>query len=67
MTGAAFLAGWLLVTWGLASIPTRAAVWRLSFGILSICLGGPRVLWAVLTNGLYALTRPVPPTRGRES
>jgi hypothetical protein len=68
LTGAAFLAGWLLLTWGFASLPSRAAVWRLSFGVLSICLGGPRLLWAILSNGLYALTRPTPPrSSGGES
>jgi hypothetical protein len=39
-------------------------VWRLSFGLLAICLGGPQLLWAILSNGLYALTRPVPPRSG---
>lgn len=66
LTAAAFLAGWLLITAGIAELPSRRSVWLLSSGALSICLGGPRLLWSVLTTGLYALTRPEPPASGRE-
>ncbi len=59
----AWLIGWGLVTWGLAGLTTghwEAAVWRCSVGLLALGIGGPRLLWMILTNGIYALTAPRP-------
>ena len=52
-TACAWLAGWALLT---AAIDRRS-LWRGSAGLLCISLGGWRLLFVVLTNGLYTLSR----------
>lgn len=56
LTAAALLAGWLLITAGIASL-TSPRAWTFSIGALCISLGGWRMLWQIATSGLYALTR----------
>lgn len=53
LTAFAWLLGWLLVTAGV----DRHSLWLGSVGLLCISLGGWRLLWIVLTHGLYTLTR----------
>jgi hypothetical protein len=55
LTAAAFLAGWLLVTWGVASL-TVWQVWPVSLGLLLISAGGWKVLAQLVAHGLH----PVP-------
>ena len=57
LTAAAWLTGWLAITWGLATIPSRGSVWLLSLGLLAIGLGGVRLLWTIFVHGIYALSR----------
>lgn len=63
LTGAAFVAGWILVTAGAAvivhSLAARftAAVWLLSIGLLLLSLGGLQLLGRFVWHGLYSLTR----------
>lgn len=67
LTAIAFVAGWLLLTAGLASIadalpwrvalPIARAVWRVSLGALAISLGGWKMLRQFIADGLYALTK----------
>jgi hypothetical protein len=52
-TGAAWLAGWALLT----SAAADWSVWRFSAGVLCMSLGGWRLLYVVLRDGLYLLTR----------
>ena len=54
-TAAAFLGGWALVTWAVASL-TVWQVWPLSGGVFLLSLGGWRLLWRMACDGLYALT-----------
>lgn len=56
LTSAAFVGGWLLITWGLAALLTPI-IWRLSLGLLLISLGGIRLLSVFAWEGLYTLTR----------
>jgi hypothetical protein len=56
LTALAFVAGWLLVTAGIARL-TSPIAWLFSIGILSISLGGWKLLAQFVWNGLYALTR----------
>lgn len=53
-TGAAFVAGWLLVTWGVASL-TAWEAWPISIGLLLISSGGWKLLRRFATDGLYDL------------
>lgn len=53
LTALTWLSGWLLLT---AAIDRRS-LWLGSIGLLCISLGGWRLLWVVLTQGLYTLTR----------
>lgn len=57
LTGAAFVGGWLLVTWGVAELTTRR-IWPISLGVLLLSAGGWALLWEVIREGLYTLTRP---------
>lgn len=59
LTGLAFLVGWCLVTFAVASL-TVPQVWPLSIGLLLLSAGGWRMLVGLATDGLYALTRPKP-------
>jgi hypothetical protein len=53
LTVLAWLTGWILLT---AAIDRRS-VWLASMGLLALGAGGWRPLWAVVTHGLYTLTR----------
>lgn len=57
LTAAALLLGWGLLTWGIADLIRRSAVWPLSGGLLCITLFGWRLLLQIGRDGLYALTR----------
>jgi hypothetical protein len=52
----AFIAGWLLLSAGIAAL-TSPVAWLFSLGLLGISLGGWKVFWRLITAGLYALTR----------
>lgn len=52
----AVVAGWLLLTWGVALLTTWK-VWPISTGLLLLSCGGWRLLWTVASYGLYGLTR----------
>jgi hypothetical protein len=56
LTAAALLAGWALITLGLAQL-TTSKVWPLSAGILLLSLCGWRFLGVLFRDGLYRLTR----------
>lgn len=56
-TAAAFVLGWILVTWALA-LWISPRIWLVSGGLLLISLGGWEFLLTVMRKGLYALTRP---------
>lgn len=56
LTSAALLAGWALLTWGVALL-TSPKVWPLSAGLLLLSLCGWRFLGAIAWAGLYTLTR----------
>jgi hypothetical protein len=56
-TAAAFLAGWVLITWAIA-LYTSPRIWLVSGGLLLISLGGWEFLLTILRKGLYTLTRP---------
>lgn len=51
LTVGAWLAGWLLVTAGLAEVLTRW-LWLISLGVLLLGLGGARPLLLMLRDGL---------------
>jgi hypothetical protein len=56
----AALAGWILVTAGIASLlPARGAhaLWLSSIGLLLVSLCGWKFLRRIVTDGLYILTR----------
>jgi hypothetical protein len=57
LTTAALLGGWLLLTLGVVAL-TSPVAWLFSGGLLLLSLGGWKLAWALVTNGLYALTRP---------
>lgn len=52
----ALLAGWMLVTFGIAEL-TTARVWPISTGLLLLSLCGWKMLIGLAVDGLYALTR----------
>ncbi len=56
LTAAAFLAGWLSFTAGLA-IHFGAAAWWYSIGVLLMSGSGWRLIGSVAFEGLYTLTR----------
>lgn len=55
-TALAFLAGWTLITYGVAVL-TSPLAWVFSGGLLCLSLGGWRLLGVVVIDGMYALTR----------
>lgn len=60
LTALAWLAGWALLTAAAGAVVQRewvAAVWRGSAGLLLLALPGIKLLWVVLRDGLYTLTR----------
>lgn len=63
--GVALVAGWLLVTWALASMLRTWQVWPLSAGLALLSLFGWRVLRVIALDGLYALTREAKAPRGK--
>jgi hypothetical protein len=62
-TALAFLAGWTLITRGVAAV-TSPLAWTFSAGLLCLSLGGWRLLRVVVVEGMYALTRKQDGTRG---
>ena len=52
----ALLGGWLLITWGVASL-TRWQAWPISLGLLLFSLAGWRFLRNLFRDGLYVLTK----------
>lgn len=56
LTAGAFIGGWSLITQGVAAL-TSPLAWLFSGGVLLISLGGWKLFWALVTNGLYSLTR----------
>lgn len=59
----ALLGGWALVTWGIALLTTWK-VWPISGGLLLLSCGGWRLLWTIVSDGLYMLTRKPVTRRG---
>ena len=67
LTAAAFVAGWLLITAGVAAIAdalpwwiaaaVARAVWRVSLGGLALSLGGWKLLRQFVVDGLYSLAK----------
>lgn len=53
---AAVIGGWLLLTYGVASL-TAPIAWAFSGGLLLLSLCGWRFLWRLVRDGLYELTR----------
>ena len=51
----AFVAGWALVTLGIARLARPGVVWPLSIGLLFLSLAGWRVFVTVAWHGLYVL------------
>lgn len=56
LTAVVAVAGWLLVTWGLAELLT-VWVWPISLGALLLGLTGWRFVWRLLVDGFYVLTK----------
>src|SRR5262245_49811844 len=56
LTAFTFVAGWLLITAGIAQL-TSPTAWYFSLGLLALSLGGWKLLAQFMWNGLYALTR----------
>ena len=55
---AAFVLGWLLITFAVARLVRRAdVVWPLSLGLLLVSAGGWRMLALIAADGLYTLTK----------
>lgn len=54
---ASLVAGWMLVTWAIASFSRTWQVWPLSAGLFLLSLFGWRYLWVMSRDGLYTLTR----------
>lgn len=52
----ALLAGWSLITYGVAAL-TAPIAWAFSSGLLLMLLCGWRLLWRVFSDGLYDLSR----------
>lgn len=52
----ALLAGWTLLTWGVAAL-TVWQVWPISAGLFLVSLFGWRFFYTMARDGLYALTR----------
>lgn len=65
----ALLAGWLLITHSLTLMAPAwfDQIWALSIGVLLVSLAGWRLLWAIATTGLYALTREKGERAGRNA
>jgi hypothetical protein len=60
LTALAWLLGWALLTAAAGAIVQGAwvtAIWRGSAGLLLLALPGLKLLWVVLRDGLYTLTR----------
>lgn len=53
-TATAFIAGWLLITKGIADL-TRPAVWSISIGLLLMSLCGWSLVRTIVVRGLYLL------------
>ncbi len=49
--------GWALLTYGVATAVHRWWVWPISTGLALLGVGGYKLLWIVLREGLYTLTQ----------
>lgn len=63
LTTAALLGGWILITVAVVAL-TSPLAWLFSGGLLLLSLAGWKLLWALMMNGLYALTRAPEKTDG---
>lgn len=54
LTASAFVAGWLLITKGIADL-TRPQVWPISIGLLLLSLCGWSLIRTIFVRGLYLL------------
>lgn len=57
LTASAIFGGWALITYGIATL-TAPIAWAFSFGVLLLSLAGWRLLWRIVTRGLYLLSKP---------
>jgi len=57
LTAIALVAGWLLVTAGVAELAPARVVWPVSLGLLLCSAAGWRLLLTIARDGLYSLTR----------
>jgi uncharacterized membrane protein len=55
LTATAFIAGWLLITKGVADL-TRREAWFISIGLLLLSLCGWSLIRTIVTRGLYLLS-----------
>lgn len=60
LTALALLLGWTLVTYACAGIWRPRIVWPLSAGLLLFSSAGWSLIRALVTDGLYALTKESP-------
>lgn len=56
LTAGAMVSGWMLVTYGVVVL-TAPIAWAFSLGVLLLSLAGWRLLWRIVSDGLYDLTR----------
>lgn len=56
LQAAALLSGWVLLTWGIASLTVWQA-WPISAGLLLLSVVGWGFLKTLFANGLYTLSR----------
>jgi hypothetical protein len=52
----AWLSGWALFTYGIA-LYTSSKVYPISAGLFLLSLVGWKMLWAIVSHGLYALSK----------
>jgi hypothetical protein len=57
LTAIAILLGWAFLTSAIAVLARPDVVWRASAGLFLLSLCGWKFLYAILSNGLYKLTR----------
>ena len=56
LTALAFLGGWALLTLGVVAL-TSPLAWLFSGGLLAISLGGWKLFYVFVRDGLYVLTK----------
>ena len=55
LTGLAFVGGWALLTLGVAAL-TSPVAWLFSGGLFAVSLGGWKLFYVFVRDGLYVLT-----------